>query len=292
MIEVPTLARIRAALASRGGAPRRSYGQNFLTDPGVLSRIVDSARIGPGDVVLEVGPGPGVLTATLLNRGARVVAVEADPAMIELLHALLDQPPNLEVVAVDALAERPAPGRAIRARLEAATSPAAPAPRYAWVSNLPYQVATPLLLDVFEAYPPRVAVVMIQREVADRLRARPGSPEYGLATVMLALVAEVEELFRLKPGAFWPSPKVESSCVRVVPRPSPLVDANGAARVRELVRAAFGQRRKTLANAVAHGAGVGREVVARALLHLGLDPEIRAERLAPEEFVALARALP
>lgn len=292
MIEIPSLARIRAALESAGGGPRRSFGQHFLTDPALLGRIVDAAEIRSGEVVLEVGPGPGVLTATLLHRAARVVAVEADPAMVALLRSLLGAPDGLDLVEIDALAERPAPGPTISSRIGVALGGSgAVAGRYAFVANLPYQIATPLLLDVFENEPPRIAVVMIQREVADRLRARPGDADYGVATVLLALFATVDEVFRLKPGAFWPSPKVDSSCVRIEPRRDPMVARADAARVRAIVRAAFGQRRKTLVNALVHATDLGRDRVAGALAELGHRPEVRAERLAPEEFVALEAAL-
>jgi len=293
VITVPSLAAIRGALESQGRGPRRSYGQHFLTDPAVLSRIVDAAKVAPGDVVLEVGPGPGVLTATLINRGARVIAVEADAGMVALLRTLLGDPQELEILDEDVLIETPAPSRRVRERLAAALgeSDRSIAGRYALVANLPYQIATPLLLDVFASAPPRCAVVMIQREVADRLRARPGDDAYGLASVLLAFDATVEEVFRLRPGAFWPPPKVDSSCVKVTPREAPLVRAEARDFTCGVVRAAFAERRKTLVNSVARRTTLVREDVAAAVVRIGLDVEIRAERVAPEQFVALSSIL-
>lgn len=293
MIAVPSLAAIRSALESQGRGPRRSYGQHFLTDPAVLSRIVDAAKVAPGEVVLEVGPGPGVLTATLINRGARVVAVEADAGMVALLRTLLGDPHELEILDEDVLIETPAPSRRVRERIAAALGVDEPAiaGRYALVANLPYQIATPLLLDVFASAPPRCAVVMIQREVADRLRARPGEDAYGLASVLLAFDATVEEVFRLRPGAFWPPPKVDSSCVKVTPREVPLVRAETRDFACGIVRAAFAERRKTLVNSVARRTTLVREDIAAALIRIGLDVEIRAEKVAPEQFVALSSIL-
>lgn len=293
MIVVPTLAAIRAALESQGRGPRRSYGQHFLTDPAVLQRIVDAAAVAPGEVVLEVGPGPGVLTATLINRGARVVAVEADAGMVALLRTLLGDPHQVEIIDEDVLIETPAPSRRVRERLAAALGAGerSIARCYALVANLPYQIATPLLLDVFASAPPRCAVVMIQREVADRLRARPGDAAYGLASVLLSLDATVEEVFRLRPGAFWPPPKVDSSCVKVTPRDVPLVSATSRDFACGVVRAAFAERRKTLVNSVTRRTTLVREDVAAAVVRIGLDVEIRAERVAAEEFVALSSIL-
>lgn len=284
---IPSLAMIRSALDALGGGPKKSFGQHFLSDPAMLRRIVEFASVAEGDVVLEVGPGPGVLTAALLERGAKVVAVEADRQMVELHHALIGPHPALEIVAEDVLCERPAPSSRVRERL-VAHGQRRP---YAFVSNLPYSIASPLLVDVFEAFPPRVAVVMVQREVAQRMRAAPGSPEYGLLSVLIQLRATVEECMRLRPGAFWPPPKVDSVVLRIVPRADFPVGTVGDEVLHDTVRRAFLERRKKLRNTLLRGSPVSPAELDAALTQNGFDPEIRAEQLPPEAFVRLAVAL-
>lgn len=290
-LEPPSLAAIRAALAASGGTAKRSYGQHFLHDPGLLSRIVDAATLEPGDVVLEIGPGPGVLTATLLARGVQVVAVEADPTMIDVLQRLLGPHDDLDVLECDALKERPAPGPSIRAAIAAKRPPRT----YSLVANLPYQIASPLLVDVFESEPPRVAVVMIQREVSQRLKAAPDTDAYGLLSVMIQLRATVEEIARVKPGAFWPPPKVDSSVVRLLPRASDDLSLRigmlPPTRLHSTLRRAFGERRKTLENNLLRDSPCDREALAAALEGGGFRRGRRAETLAPEEFVTLAEVL-
>jgi 16S rRNA (adenine1518-N6/adenine1519-N6)-dimethyltransferase len=288
-VSVPSLAAIRAALAAQGAHPTKRFGQNFLTDPGILQRIVAAAGLRPGEVVLEVGPGPGTLTATLLDAGASVVAVEADAAMAQLLATLVPPRRELDVVLGDALAERPAPAAAVRAALGAR---GAGPYGYALVANLPYQVATPLLIDVLEDFPPRVAVVTIQREVGERLIAAPGSEAYGPLSVLVRLLARAEIVATLRPGAFWPAPKVESAIVRIVPLvAAERLEAAAHRRVRTLVKGAFAMRRKQLATALAAALGVPREATFAALTARGLPPLARGEELSAADFLALAGVL-
>lgn len=284
---IPPLAAIRSALEAIGGGPKKSFGQHFLSDPAMLRRIVEFADVSDGDVVLEVGPGPGVLTAALLERGAQVVAVEADRQMIELHHALIGEHSALEILAEDVLCERPAPSQRVRDRL---TARGGPRP-YAFVANLPYSIASPLLVDVFEAFPPRVAVVMVQREVAQRMRAAPGSPEYGLLSVLIQLRATVEECMRLRPGAFWPPPKVDSAVLRIVPRRDSTAGSVAVEALHDTVRRAFLERRKKLRNTLLRGSPLAAPELDATLIQNGFDPEIRAEQMPPEAFVRLAVAL-
>jgi 16S rRNA (adenine1518-N6/adenine1519-N6)-dimethyltransferase len=277
-VPVPSLAAIRAQLAADGAAPQRSYGQHFLADPAVLERIADLAELNAGDAVLEVGPGPGVLTATLLNRGARVVAVEADARMVRVLRAMVGEP---------------APPLAARRELAAfaGVDAAALARRYAFVANLPYQIASSLIVDVFAVLPPRRAVLMVQREVADRMRAKPGSDDYGALSVLIGCVAEVREAFRLRPGAFWPPPKVDSSCIVVTPHPEVMVTPENFPSFAATVRRSFQERRKTMRNTLGRASPLPRAELERVLNDAGIDPETRAERLAVQDFVRLDRAL-
>ena len=288
--DVPTLPRIRDALAAIGGRPSRRFGQNFLTDHSLLSRMADDAGVAEGDVVLEVGPGPGTLTATLLRRGAYVVAAEVDRDMIALLGSLLGRPERLEVVPGDVLATRPALPDAIRAALDRARERSG-RDRYRLVANLPYQIAATFVADLLASDPPEVAVITVQREVAKRMGARPGSREYGPLSVAVQARAGVEVVRRLPAGAFWPPPKVESAAVRLVPAPCPGVDRLAPERLREVTQALFHARRKRVANSLAGRLPVDRAAIDDALAEAGVDGEARAGTLTVAQIVALAAAL-
>jgi 16S rRNA (adenine1518-N6/adenine1519-N6)-dimethyltransferase len=292
--DVPTLPRIRAALEARGLRPDRRFGQNFLTDARLLGQLVDAAEVGPGDAVVEVGPGPGTLTAVLLARGVHVIAVEVDARMVEVLHDLLGSPERLTVVCEDALAGPGALPPGAQAALDRLPGRPAAGGARAWtlVANLPYAVASTLLVDLFWAdAPPRRACVTVQREVAERMVARPGTRAYGPMGVLLQLAAAVEVLRRLPPGAFWPRPRVESACVRLAPAARPAgVDF---ALLRDVVRAAFHGRRKRLANSleIAFRGRLERRDLERLLHEKNLGPNTRGELLAPMELAELARGL-
>lgn len=289
---IPTLAAIRAALSDRGERPARRRGQNFLTDPRLLAEIVDHAELSRGDVVLEVGPGPGTLTATLLGRQVEVLAVEVDRRMITLLEEMIGHPPGLQVIEADILAERPdLPGPVRAALAERARSAGG---EYTLVSNLPYQVATTLLIQLLERQPPRRAVVTVQREVAERLAAAPCSREYGAVSVLAQLLSRVELLRRLPPGAFWPRPAVDSAVVTLSPRPRK--EALGGLSLRlvsRVVHAVFFARRKRLLNSLALGLSdrIGRQELAALLERNHFEKDRRGEELAPMEILELARFL-
>jgi len=268
---------IRALLARHGLAARRSLGQNFLVDPGRAERLVTLAGVEPGDTVLEIGTGLGILTRALAARGARVTSIEIDAGLLRALRAESLLPEGVRLVEGDALA------------LDlAALLDAAPPPRRV-VANLPYSVGAPLLRRLLDlAGRLEDWSVMLQRDVAARLLAAPGTRDYGSLTVLHRLVVETRRCDELAPGCFHPAPKVRSTFLRMRPlRPAPLA-AGELARVERLVRAAFGTRRKTLANALrAAGLAGAAEHLARA----GIDPKVRAEALAPDVFAALSREL-
>jgi 16S rRNA (adenine1518-N6/adenine1519-N6)-dimethyltransferase len=272
-----TVGEIRALLARHGLAARRSLGQNFLVDDARAERLVTLAGVDAGDSVLEIGTGLGILTRALARRGANVTSVEVDAGLVRALEAEKLLPPEVRLLPADALELDLA---ALLAEL--------PAPRRV-VANLPYSVAAPLLRRLLDLAPLLVDwSVMLQRDVAARLLAPVGSRDYGSLTVLHRLVAETRRCDDLAPGCFHPVPKVRSSFVRVSPRrPAPLAPGE-LARVEAAARAAFGTRRKTLANAL-RAAGVAAP--AEALAALGVDPRARAEALEPAVFVALARAL-
>lgn len=287
----------RALLAEYGLAAKYDLGQNFLVDDGVVGGILELAGLGEEDVVLEVGPGLGTLTCALLPRVAAVVAVEADPDMLGPLAAsTADWSERLAVVGADALKATPGmlasalePLRA-RARAAGWDMPALPG---RWVSNLPYAVAATLVLKVFDEWPfIEDATVMVQKEVADRIEARPGTKDYGAYTVKLRLRARVTGRMAVSRTCFFPAPHVDSSVVRLerVPAAEALPEAEAAA-CRRVVEAAFAQRRKTIRNSMAAAGVWSKEELDAAFERCGVSGACRAETLEPGRFVELARAL-
>ncbi|MGH2704601.1 MAG: 16S rRNA (adenine(1518)-N(6)/adenine(1519)-N(6))-dimethyltransferase RsmA [Actinomycetota bacterium] len=267
---------IRALARRHGVRPSKALGQHFLVDPNTTRRIIRLAGVGRDDQVLEVGPGLGTLTLALAEHARRVVAVELDRGMLAPLRDVLAETPNVDIVQGDALA------------LDLASLLGAGSWRM--VSNLPYNVATPLIARLLEEVPQVTdLVVTIQREVGERLVAGPGSRTYGAVSVLVALHAEGEILARIPPTVFWPPPAVESVLVRLRRRPPPVEMA--PARIMPVVRAAFGQRRKTVRNALAAGLGRTPDEVEAAVRAAGVDPSARAEDLGLEEFARLASRL-
>ena len=261
-------------LATRLGLrPTKALGQNFVIDPNTVRRLVRTAGVGPDDVVVEVGPGLGSLTLGLLPEVARVVAVEIDLNLAaELSRTVQARLPSfadrLEVVAQDALTLVDVPGP----------------PPTAFVANLPYNVAVPVLLRLLERLPSlRTGLVMVQAEVADRLVAPPGSKTYGIPSVKAAWYADVRRAGAVGRNVFWPAPRVDSGLVAFTRRAAP--DADRAA-VFAVVDAAFAQRRKTLRAALAGWAGSADEAE-RRLRAAGIDPSARGEVLGVEQFARL-----
>ena len=265
---------VRELAAHLGLRPTKSLGQNFVIDPNTVRRIVRTAGVTADDVVVEVGPGLGSLTFGLLAEAARVVAVEIDPVLAtQLPLTVANRAPELadrlEVVQQDAL------------RLTGVPGP----PPTAFVANLPYNVAVPVLLRLLEQLPSlRTGLVMVQAEVADRLVAPPGSRTYGVPSVKAAWYADVRRAGAVGRTVFWPAPHVESGLVAFTRRTPP---AGDRAAVFALVDAAFAQRRKTLRAALAGWAGTADEAE-RRLRAAGIDPSARGEVLDVEAFARLA----
>jgi 16S rRNA (adenine1518-N6/adenine1519-N6)-dimethyltransferase len=247
--------------------PKKEYGQHFLRDPNILEVIGRLAELDPDDVVLEIGPGQGVLTRYLAARVRRVHAVEIDRG---LESALTDVGENVDVVFGDAL-ELELPQDATKL-----------------VANLPYNVATPLVVESLDGLPNVVLwCVMVQREVAERFFASPGTKEYGAVSVLIQLAAERTGFHAVSRTVFRPQPNVDSALVAFRRRELPAEYG----RLKELVTAAFAHRRKTLPNSVAQAGLSSREEAAEALAAIDRPAEIRAEALTPVEFVALVRAM-
>lgn len=264
--ELLTPGAVRRLLHDHGLAPRRSAGQNFVTDPNTVRKIVHDARVGAGDVVLEIGPGLGSLTLALAEVVRRVVAVEIDAGLSQALREVVAGRSNVEVVHADAL----------RVDLDAILGEPAKL-----VANLPYNVATPLVLRVLGCRAVDELFVMVQREVGARWAAGPGDPLYSGVSVKLRDLADVELVATVPPTVFHPVPKVDSVTVRVTRRPDPPGADDHAALV-TVVDAAFGQRRKTVRNSL-------RPLLDEAAIGAaGVDPGARPQDLALEDFRRLA----
>ena len=258
---------------------RKRWGQHFLTRPETARRIADAARIQSEDTVFEVGPGDGALTRALAERARSVVAVEIDPLRVGALERELPSGGNVRLLRGDVL-ERP---------FTEWLAEAGAAPPAIFASNLPYNVATPILTRAVEEPGAFTRVVAtVQKEVARRFCAAPGSDSYGYLSVRTAAFAGARILFDLPPGAFRPVPKVTSSVLELVPRP-PGVDPVSRERALALASLAFRFRRKTVPNALSSAAD--RAEVARVLEELGRGPMARAEELSLADYVRLAARL-
>lgn len=261
---------------ARGALPptRKSLGQHFLTDRRILGRIADALQLKGGETVLEIGPGRGALTDILAERAGRLIAIEVDRALAALLRERYARRNNVLIAEADVL--------------EVSLGNVAAGP-YVLVGNVPYYITTPILFHALE--PPRAerAVYLVQREVAERLTAAPGSREYGALTVNVAAVARAEMLFKVPAGAFSPPPKVESAVVRITPLATPRVKPEEEEPLRKLVQGAFGMRRKQMRRVIRTLRSLGAEEADAQLEQAGIDPSARPETLSVEQFVRLLR---
>ena len=269
--------------------PKRSLGQNFLLDPSHLDRIVAAADLAPTDIVLEIGPGLGTLTARLATQAGHVVAVELDDRLIELLRADFADRPHVQIVHGDILELDPPD--LLAAHLPQGTMAAGyKAAGYKVVANLPYYITSAALRHLLEAsVPPMLAVVMVQKEVAERICAAPG--DLSLLAVSVQFYAVPRIVQRVPAGAFYPAPNVDSAVLRLDVRPQPAVPDVPPRDFFRVVRAGFGQKRKQLANSLSAGLSLPKSVIQDALSAAAIDPTRRAETLSLEEWGQLCRAL-
>ena len=274
------IGQIKALLARHGFRFSKSMGQNFLIADWVPREIAKASGAGPGSGVLEVGPGIGCLTRELAQRAGRVVSVELDKALPPILAETLADCPNAQVVSGDllktdipALVEERFPGLAPIA-----------------CANLPYNITTPVVTALLEAGCFTSVTVMIQREVAKRICAAPGTADYGAFSVYCQYYTDPEILFEVPPDCFLPAPKVTSAVVRLAPQPAP-AQVDDPDHFFRVVRAAFALRRKTLLNSLAANLDRPREDILRALEACGVPPDTRGERLSIPQFAQLSRAL-
>jgi len=256
---------------------RRALGQHFLRDSSIAQAIVDLVAPTERDLVVEIGPGDGALTSLLVGRAGRVIALEIDRPLAAALRARL---PAVEILDADARS------------WDYAALAAPEGGRVLVLGNLPYSVGKPILMALIEA---RAAIhemaLMLQREVAERVAAPPGGKTYGSLSIFSQLHCDVRVAFRVPPGAFRPPPKVDSAVLHLRVLREPRVALADPRRFEHVVRAAFAQRRKMLANALGAGLGLPLDVVRRAAAAGGVDPTRRAETLTLSEFAALTTAL-
>ena len=291
---------IERLLAGAGTTPKHRLGQNFLIDLNLMRLLVDSAQINPADVVLEIGPGTGSLTEALAESAGQVVAVEIDKNVAELAQSRLAGAPNVQILNTDALSNKGSLAPAVIQAVELArtrlrqTCPTPDAARLMLVANLPYDVASPVMINLVKG--PLVVDAMcvtVQKEVAQRMIAPPGGRDYGTLSIFLQAAGEVEMLRTLPPGAFWPPPQVDSAIVRYrrsEQKSRQIVDMDLLSAVINLF---IGHRRKML-RACAKQASPqlgGKEIWPAIFEQLGIDPTRRPEEIPPEQYVEMATLL-
>jgi 16S rRNA (adenine1518-N6/adenine1519-N6)-dimethyltransferase len=272
----PTPGELRRLLREEGLRPRRGLSQNFLTDGDALDTIVSAADLQPGDRVVEIGPGLGVLTRRLIAAGCEVVAIEVDAHLVGYLQRELDDAAGLSLVNADALAVDPAD--------------LFPGERYRLVANIPYHITSPLLHQFLGSdHPPDLAVLLVQAEVAERIASPPGGMSY--LSVFVQDLAEAEIVARVAASAFEPEPEVASAVLRLTRRPEPLVPPEDREPFHRLVQAAFRQRRKQIHNSLVRELPVDRPVVEGALSACAVTPERRPQTLSVPEWACLTTQL-
>ncbi|WP_028583178.1 16S rRNA (adenine(1518)-N(6)/adenine(1519)-N(6))-dimethyltransferase RsmA [Desulfogranum mediterraneum] len=280
-----TYQQTKSTLKKEGLAPSKKLGQNFLVHEHTAQRIVNAAGVEAGDTIIEVGVGLGALTYCLARQAARVIGIEADSGLIRMHQEQQQLPETVELRHGDILkTDLTALARETGEKLKI-------------VANLPYSISSPFLFQLIAHRQAMAsAVVMLQKEVAERLLAQPGTKAYGAPTVLLAACAAVEPLLKVKPAEFHPKPKVDSLVIRITFDPQPervrQLEEYNPQLFRRVVNAAFGQRRKTLLNALSSAIlGEDKERLAGLIQQAGLDPRIRAEKLAVEDFIRLSRII-
>jgi 16S rRNA (adenine1518-N6/adenine1519-N6)-dimethyltransferase len=255
---------------------RKSLGQHFLTDRRILGRIADAVGLTGSETVVEIGPGRGALTEMLLARAGRVIAIEYDRALAALLRTRYADDPRVTIIEADVLAVDI--GDLVGGD-------------YLLAGNVPYYITTPILFHALRPPRPRRAVYLVQREVAERIVAAPGSESYGALSVNVQAVARATQLFRVAPGAFRPPPKVESAVVLIEPLAEPIAHSGEEGPLRTFVQAAFGMRRKQMQRVLRSLYNLDAVRAGSLLRELEIDPEARPEVLSPWDFVRLLRAL-
>lgn len=275
-------AAIEALLRRHGFHFSKSMGQNFLIDASIPAAIAEASEAGEGNGVLEIGPGIGVLTKELAQRAAKVVSIEVDERLPPLLAETMAGVDNFKLVLQDVL----------KVDLRALIEEEFPGMPVAVCANLPYYITSPIVMKLLgDRLPIQNLTVMVQKEAADRLAAAPGTRASSAISCAVSYYATSKLMFTAAPGSFYPAPKVTSAVVRMDIRPTPAVQVEDEDGYFALIRAAFGQRRKTAANAIASGLGLPKDKVIAAIEAAGFDARIRPEALTLEDFAAVQREL-
>ncbi len=283
-IDLTSPAQLKELLRRHEFRARKRFGQNFLVDRNIVNKIIDAADIHEGDPVLEIGPGAGTLTQAIVERGAKVVAVEIDPYLIAVLQEVLPDRPNLEVVNADIL----------RLDLPQFLADHYGDSKIKVIGNLPYYITSPIITETL-AVRDRIErlILTVQKEVGERLHASPGTRDYGSMSIFVQFYAEVEIIAHVSKNVFLPPPEVESAIVRLHPRSEAPVDVPSEELFFDLVHCGFGKRRKTLLNSLSDcpALGLSKEQVARVLQDADIDPTLRAETLSLDDFARIARSV-
>ena len=278
--EASEASRVKELLAVHGLSPRKRMGQNFLIREELAERIVEHCRLEPDEVAVEIGPGAGALTLRLARRVQHLIAAEMDRGLAQLLRDELAGFPRVELVEADFLELDLA---ALAARHGVA--------KLAVVGNIPYNITTPILERLFEQRPVvKSAVLLVQKEYAERLSAAAGTPEYGALTLFARYHALLEPLMAVRASAFWPRPDVDSMLVRFLLRERPPVEVPDEALLFRIIRGSFHMRRKQLINTLEETLSLGKPELDRLCRQVRIDPQRRGETLTLEEFAKLARA--
>ncbi|MGF7185230.1 16S rRNA (adenine1518-N6/adenine1519-N6)-dimethyltransferase [Desulfitispora alkaliphila] len=260
----------------------KSLGQNFLIDDNVRQKIVDAGELSPEKVVVEIGPGIGVLTQAIAEQVEKVIAVELDKRLVPVLAETLGEYSNVEVINNDVL----------KVNLEELVLERANTQKFTVISNLPYYITTPIIMGLLEKnYPIEIMVFMMQKEVADRIVAKPGTKAYGSLSVAVQYYTETELVTKVPQNVFIPKPDVESAVVKFVRRPKPPISLASEEVFFKVLKAGFAQRRKTLYNTLKGNLNIEGEDLLNALEQAGIDSKRRAETLSMDEFAALANEI-
>lgn len=255
--------------------PKKRLGQHFLTDPRLLGRIADALGATKDDTVIEIGPGRGALTEQLLARAGRVIAIELDRELAPMLAHRWKDEPRLQIVEGDVLEQ---------------DLGALAGGKYLLAGNVPYNITTPILFHAMQRPRPERAIYLVQKEVAERIVAAPGSENYGALSVNVQALADAKMLFSVSAKSFTPPPKVESAVIRIAPRDVPMMDADEEEPFRLLVQGSFGLRRKQMRRVLRTVRAWDAEQADAALEEAKIDPESRPETLSPADFLRLLRA--
>ncbi|WP_100332727.1 16S rRNA (adenine(1518)-N(6)/adenine(1519)-N(6))-dimethyltransferase RsmA [Bacillus xiapuensis] len=286
MKDIATPTRTKEILQKYGFSFKKSLGQNFLIDPNILHRITETADLTKETGVIEIGPGIGALTEHLARSAGKVIAFEIDQRLLPILADTLSPYPQVKIIHEDVL-------KADVARI--AEEEFADRKDIMVVANLPYYVTTPIIMKLLEdAIPIKGIVVMLQKEVADRLSAQPGSKSYGSLSIAVQYYTKAETAFIVPKTVFMPQPNVDSAVIKLIRREKPPVDVLNESFFFTVTRVSFAQRRKTILNNLTHQlpqGKAGKEQIVQALEQAGIDPSRRGESLSLEEFAALSNAL-